>query len=242
VDETSGRGQEKPGEPDVKVLIAFADQAVLSGTNLVITLFLMKTVPKEEYGYYSIAFAVSLFLISLQNAIVTTPLAVLLAGKSHEERDHYVAALHWGQIITLVPAAAAGLAVTGVMYFFWFRNAGVLTIGGLCFAAVGILQREFLRAYHFARQSPSTVLRLDSSYAVAFLALVAAAYMSFRMSAPVVFGLMGISALVTSAFFKRGTWKFDWPAIRASYREHWPFAKWSLTGVMVTHVQSYCNL
>src|SRR2546430_12921223 len=57
---------------------------------------LIRTVPQEEYGYYSIAFAASLFLISIQNAVVTTPLAVLLAAKKDEERHRYPAALYWG--------------------------------------------------------------------------------------------------------------------------------------------------
>src|SRR5438093_4000598 len=64
--------------------IAFVDQAVLSATNLFISLILIKNVPKAEYGYYSIVLAISLFLVSMQNAIVTTPLAVSLAGKKGE--------------------------------------------------------------------------------------------------------------------------------------------------------------
>jgi O-antigen/teichoic acid export membrane protein len=222
--------------------IAFLDQAILSGANFAITIVLLRTVAKEEYGYYSIAFAVSLFLVSLQNAVVTTPLAVLLAGKRAEEKDEYVGALYWGQIIAAIPAAGIGLAASGYIYFLGLKNVEVLTIAALSFAAVGILQREFLRAYYFAKQSPLIVLRLDSSYALMLLALLALIHWSFRITAPLAFILMGISALATSALFTRRTWKFHWPAIRESYREHWPFAKWSLTGVAVTHVQSYCSL
>src|SRR5438876_369614 len=124
----------------VKSGVAFLDQAILSGTNFAITIVLMKTVAKEEYGYYSIAFAVSLFLVSLQNAVVTTPLAVLLAGKRGAEKDDYVAALYWGQIIAAIPAAAIGIAASIIVYWFGIKNVAVLTIGSVCFAAVGILQ------------------------------------------------------------------------------------------------------
>src|SRR5438876_4686365 len=107
---------------------AFLDQAILSGANFVIAIILMKTVAKEEYGYYSIAFAVSLFLVSLQNAVVTTPLAVLLAGKRGAEKDDYVAALYWGQIIAAIPAAAIGIAASIIVYWFGIKNVAVLTI------------------------------------------------------------------------------------------------------------------
>src|SRR5947199_326008 len=93
---------------------AFVDQAILSGTNFVTAIILMKTAAKEDYGYYSIAFAASLFLVSLQNAVVTTPLAVLLAGKRGEE-DDYVGALYWGQLLAAIPAAGLGLAGSGVL-------------------------------------------------------------------------------------------------------------------------------
>src|SRR5881628_2967328 len=88
----------------VKSGAAFLDQAILSGANFVTAVVLMKTVTTEEYGYYSIAFAASLFLVSLQNAVVTTPLAVLLAGKCDSEKDDYAGALYWGQVISIVPA------------------------------------------------------------------------------------------------------------------------------------------
>ena len=165
----------------VKSGAAFLDQAIISGANFVTAIVLMKTVPTEEYGYYAIAFAASLFLVSLQNAVVTTPLAVLLASKSGEEEDDYAGALYWGQIISIIPAAALGVTATGILYFVGIDDIKVLTIGSVCFAAVGILLREFSRAYYFAKQSPFTVLLLDSCYTLTYLALIGLAYSSFQI-------------------------------------------------------------
>ncbi|HEY2384488.1 MAG TPA: polysaccharide biosynthesis C-terminal domain-containing protein [Terriglobia bacterium] len=221
---------------------AFLDQAILSGTNFVAAFILIKTVAKEEYGYYSIALAASLFLVSIQNAVVTTPLAVLLAGKHDEEKDSYAGSLYWGQMMALVPAAAAGLLSSVALYLYGFHGMKVVMAGCLSFAAAGLLLREFARAYYFAEQSPYTVLLLDSYYAAAFLVLIGVVYRSFRMTAATAFVVMGISALVATALIKNRNWIFSWPAIRESYREHWPLAKWSLAGVLVTHLQSYCTL
>src|SRR5207247_8618782 len=84
--------------------VALIDQAILSATNLVIAFILIKTVPKEEYGHYSIVFAVSLFLISIQNAIVTTPLAVLLAANDTHRKKLYAAALYRVECADIMPA------------------------------------------------------------------------------------------------------------------------------------------
>jgi O-antigen/teichoic acid export membrane protein len=226
----------------VKSGLAFLDQAVLSGINFVGAIILMKTAGKEQYGYYSIAFAISLFLVSLQNAVVTTPLAVLLAGKKGEAGDVYAGALYWGQIIAVVPLSILGLTATGILYLSGLGTTQLSTISALCFAGIGILLREYSRAYHFAKQFPSTVLLLDSTFAVIYLVLLGWCYCAMQITAPLAFVLMGIASILSAAVFRQRTWKFHWADIRASYRENWAFAKWSLTGVMVTHVQSYCNL
>jgi O-antigen/teichoic acid export membrane protein len=183
----------------------------------------------------------SLFLVSLQNAVVTTPLAVLLAGKEGEAKDVYAGALYWGQIIAVVPVSVLGLAVTGILHFSGLGTSQISTISALCFAGIGILLREFSRAYHFARQSTSTVLALDSAFAAGYFVLLGVCY-PVGITAPLAFVLMGVSSILSAVVFKERSWKFHWAAIRESYRENWAFAKWSLTGVMVSHLQSYCNL
>src|SRR5438067_5786369 len=138
----------------LKPAIAALDQALLSGANFFVAFLLIRTVPQEEYGYYSIAFAASLFLISIQNAVVTTPLAVLLAAKKDEERHRYPAALYWGQFLVLVPAVIIGFFITAGLRLYGMSPLKVWTIGAICVSATGILLREFLRAYYFALESP----------------------------------------------------------------------------------------
>jgi O-antigen/teichoic acid export membrane protein len=226
----------------LKSAAAFLDQAILSGANFLVAFLLIKTVPTEQYGYYSIAFAVSLFLMSVQNAVVTTPLAVLLAAKDSGERHRYPAALFWGQLIGIIPTVLAGLTVTAMLYFFGMDVVQVSTICALCLAATGILVREFCRAYYFATESPFIVLALDSCYVATYLALMGLAFWFFRISVPWVFILMGLSGFLTSAVFTKGKWRLTLADIRASYIENWKFGKWALGGVLVTHVQSYCTL
>src|SRR5207249_267964 len=101
----------------VKSELAFLDQAVLSATNFLLSIILIKSVPKSEYGYYSIATAILLFLVSIQNAVVTTPLLVLLITKKGDDKQRYVTALYFGQLMVLLPAVGVGVALTGTLYF-----------------------------------------------------------------------------------------------------------------------------
>jgi O-antigen/teichoic acid export membrane protein len=226
----------------LKPAIAVLDQALLSGVNFLVAFLLIKTVSQEQYGYYSIAFAISLFLISIQNAVVTTPLAVLLAAKKDEEKRRYPASLYWGQCLALVPALIIGLMITAALHIVGTSPLKVWIIGALCLGAVGILVREFLRAYYFAIESPVIVFLLDSCYVLIFLALIGGSIVLSHTSVPYVFLFMGIAGVLASVFFSRQRWKFHLADIRANYAENWKIGKWSLAGIFVTHLQSYCTL
>src|SRR5437762_3427053 len=171
--------------------VAFADQAVLSGTNFLVAFILIKTVPKNEYGYYSIVFAISLFLVSIQNALVTTPLAVLLAAKTAERKQGYIAALYSGQLLVVAPVAALGLIVTALLYAWGLDTIEVWTMGALWVAAVGILLREFTRAFYFAQESPLAVFKLDAIFTFIYVALIIGAFAFFRITVPLVLVFMG---------------------------------------------------
>ena len=226
----------------LKPAIAALDQALLSGTNFFVSFLLIKTIPQEQYGYYSIAFAASLFLISIQDAVVTTPLAVLLAAKKNEEKLHYPASLYWGQFLAIVPAMIIGLLITAALRMSGMDPLKVWTIGAVCVGATGILAREFLRAYYFALESPVVVLVLDLCYVLIFVALIGGSFaLLSHTSVPSLFVFMGIAGLMT-ALFGRRKWPFSLPTIRSNYAENWKFGKWSLAGIFVTHLQSYCTL
>jgi O-antigen/teichoic acid export membrane protein len=226
----------------LKPAIAALDQALLSGTNFFVAFLLIRTVPQGQYGYYSIALAVSLFLISIQDAVVTTPLVVLLAAKKNEERQRYPAALYSGQFLVLVPAVIIGLLITSTLHRFGMSPLVVWIIGALCLGATGILAREFLRAYYFALESPVVVFVLDLCYVLIYVGLIGGSFVLSRTSVPSIFLFMGIAGLIASVLFNRQKWTFRLAEIRAHYAENWKFGKWSLAGIFVTHVQSYCTL
>lgn len=220
--------------------VATIDQAMLSALNFIVSIILIKTVSKVEFGYYSIAFAVVQLLLSIHNSIVNTPLAVLLVEKKGETRKIYPASLYYGQFIVILPAACLGIAAAGFISIFGIETTVTPIIAAISFLVIGLSAREFLRAYYYAEETSLRVLKLDVYYVFLYMSLIFFVYFFVKVSIGIVFIMNGFSALVVSLFFVRQSkWQFNGEFIKESYRENWKFGKWAFLGVVVTHMQNY---
>lgn len=224
--------------------IASIDQAFLSGLNFLISIVLIKIVSKPEYGYYSIFFSIILFMASIQTAVINTPLAVLLITKKGDEKRKYVGSLFFGQNLLLIPLALIGVIGGVVMWYFNLLEPSLSAIiVAISLAFIGILLREFLRAYFFADEIPKTVLIIDVLYVILFIILGFFAYIFSHLNVAAVFFLMGLSSFLVGIFFiNRNKWNFSRSDIKLSYSENWKYGKWALFGVTVTHIQTYSYL
>ena len=223
----------------INTAVASVDQATLSALSFIIQIILIRHVSKVEYGYYSIAFTISLFILTIQNAVVNTPLAVLLVTKKNSERKNYAASLCYGQFLVIIPAVCFGLAVAVMLAHLGFDSTQVAIGAAVCFAAIGNLYREFFRAYFFAEQNSFKVLKIDTIYAILFLGAVALIYLLFHVSVAAIFIMIGICGLLASLVFSwQQNWKYNLESIKQSYAENWKYGKWALVGVIVTHIQS----
>jgi O-antigen/teichoic acid export membrane protein len=226
-----------------KSLIASADQAILSAMNFLTAIILIKMVSRVEYGYYSIAFTIILFLISIQNAIINAPLAVLLVQKKSTQKREYVSSLCYGQYIAILPAACFCFAITLLLKFQGLDSTLAAIIISICFAVFGILLREFIRSYFFADEKAMKVFKLDVLYVTLFFGFITLTYLFFKINVGKIFFITGLSALLVGMFFgKNINWQFRLKPIKESYSENWKFGKWALGGVTVTHLQNYCYL
>jgi O-antigen/teichoic acid export membrane protein len=224
--------------------IATIDQAFLSGLNFLISIVLIKTVSKPEYGYYSIFFSIILLMASIQTAVINTPLAVLLINKKGDERTKYTGSLFFGQNLFLIPLAVFGVIGGFVVWYFNLLEPTLSAIiAAISLAFIGILCREYLRAYYYASESPNVVLVIDVLYVVLITILGYIAYLISQLNVTAVFILMGLSSFLVGIFFiKRNKWEFSHNDIKSSYSENWKYGRWALFGVIVTHIQTYSYL
>ena len=261
IDKYSNTLKEKfPGRLFFNSIIASFDQGLLSILHFFITFILIKTVSKADYGYFSIAWAVSFFLVSLQNAVVTTPLSVLYISKTQNDRWNYAKALWQGQYLLLTPIILFGLLIVFFFYLHGYNQTKVSIAGAVCITSIGIFSREFLRSYYFVIENAGKVLTLDLVYIACNLFLVFSLYFFFHPTVPVILIVIGFSSVIatlvsdlklsrTTSFisgiidrFKSGQPEADFELIRTSYKENWIFGKWSLLGVIISHLQNHCYL
>jgi len=223
--------------------IASLDQAMLSALNFLISIILIKTVSKEEYGYYAIAFSISQLLIWIHNSIVNAPLAVLLVEKNGSQKNQYSASLCYGQFFAILPAVSLGIACAGLLLYWDPDTTKASIVAAVSLSAIGILFREFLRALFFAEETPIQVLKLDMYYSVIFLFLIILSYLFYKISIAAIFIMNGASGfLISLSYVRKQQWQYHKSAIKESYRENWKFGKWALVGVIVTHMQNYSYL
>lgn len=221
--------------------IAVLDQALVSASGFLVSVLLIKTVSKSEYGYYAIALPISLFLGSIQNALVNAPMSVLLAAKKGEARQRYLSSLARGQLVVLLPGSLAAVVVLSFAGQ-WVLDPAARSIAvALAAALTALLWREFLRNYQFARETPGDVLRMDALYAVLLaVSLCGLAYV-FRITVAAVWVVMGVASLAATMPFGQGLARrhaVDW----AAFGENWHFGRWALLGVLVTHIQTYSHV
>jgi O-antigen/teichoic acid export membrane protein len=226
-----------------KSLIAAVDQATLSGLSFLISIILIKHVPKVEYGYYSIGFAILLFVVSVQQAIVSTPLAVLLVEKKDQEKKWYAGSLCYGQFIIIIPVVCLGLAATALLSYGRLNSTQTWVSASVCFAVIGLILREYLRSYLYAEEQPLEAFKIDAVYIFLVLSLIIPIYLFFTISVPAIFVITGINGIVIGLFFGRKQgWYYNKDSVRKSYSENWRYGKWALFGGFVTYISNYSYL
>jgi len=227
-----------------KTGIGFFDQGLLSAFNFALGTILIRTVSKTQYGLYVLAASIILLVVGFQNALITTQFTVLAPAKAADEQDRFCAALNIGQFIYWIP-----LAVLFILALYLLRACGalgseylpLLTICAV--SALGVLSREFLRAYYYFKLEPSLVLFIDIAYILLFSSAFGAC-LFFDVPNAHLYALagMGMAGFIASVKGMRSL-KAKLPSISketllAPLKECWKNGKWALLGVAVTWLQT----
>ncbi|MGB9149749.1 MAG: hypothetical protein WCB36_05830 [Burkholderiales bacterium] len=230
----------KPLRMRTSVVISVLDQAWLSAANLVLGVFLIKQSSKEEYGSYVLGYAIIWFLIGVQNALVTTQMAVLAPGRSTSEQGRFCSALAIGQFAIFVPVVIFIVLIGLVLGWNGDANGSALAYA-IAISTLGVILREFFRSYFFLRLNPILVFGLDVTFvALLFAGLWAAIQMkipSINLAALVIMGIASLVVGVVSASLAREVLAVRLADVRPALQESWQHGRWALAGVSVTWLQ-----
>jgi len=182
-------------------------QAVLSASNLLVGLILIRRSSDEQYGYYVLTLTVVMLLAALQNAFIQPQLVVRMTGATDAERADLIGGLYRDQrrllpvFAVIIFALALDTTTTGVLpaRAAWVCMAATLAI-------LASLYREFFRMLLFAHRQSVEVLKADVIYAALLISSAMLATLSPAAAAFAACG-MACAALAGGLMCSKSMWR-----------------------------------
>lgn len=225
-----------------RIVYSILDQGVLSLLSFLVGIWLIRTTGKSQYGLYLAGNSAYLYVVGVQNALITTQMTVLAPLKRDGERDSFCGALLKGQRLlftlplSLVAAGAFILAAAG-----WRTSDALLLAGTVAAISLGILSKEFYRSYFFQIHSPQLVLAIDLLFGVLWLAGMAGGRGLFpehlHLLALAASGLASLLAALAAARIARLPAPDGVTPAATALGDAWRGGRWALAGMTVTWLQ-----
>ena len=210
-------------------IISLADQAVFSGSMLLVNILLARWTSPEEFGAFSVLFAIFLIFAGFHNALIVEPMSVFGARKQAAARQVYfrhVYLIH-GAVVAVL-AMVAGLAIV-------FLGGESLRTAKWALPLVIPLAMTFWLARRacYVESKPGKALGMSASYAI--LTVLGLFWLSYTeslstFSAFMLFGLAGFIVSLPVAFnaLVQRTPESS-AAIVSTIRQHLSYGRWSLS-------------
>lgn len=184
-----------------------AIQALLSGSNFLVGLLLVRRTPDAQYGYFVLISTIVLLSVILQGAFIQPPMVIRLTRYDRAQRADLIGGLIRDQsrlVPLILGVAALLLFALYVAQRLTLPLAAIIVSGTL--AVIAALRREFFRMVLFAYRRPNDVLKSDLLYCallvsgafVATLTTFAAAATALTLS---------LSAFIAGELLSRTLWR-----------------------------------
>lgn len=216
---------------------AVLDQALLSATNFLVGLLLIRYSSDADYGQYVLAFNGLLLLTSFQGALIGGPLMVLAPKKSPEEQRAMVAELYrrvMGFCLRATPILLLLLPIVA-----WLAGQTLefaLLVAAFIVAAHAAIEREYLRSALMIYARPNAVLAADTVYALVLAATALLAILLVRPAAPA--AVLGIAVaswigarVAHASFGKQPGWSTQPAPLALS--QVLPLGYWAAAGSLI---------
>lgn len=220
-----------------KSIATLMDQAVISATNFLTCVIISRASSKEELGLYLLGFSIVLFVLGVQQSLISSPYTVFSQRLKGNEHATYTGSTIIHQLgisaITILSLTIGGAAI-------FYSSIGpiglALVIRVLAIVILFILLREYCRRVCFAWFRFKTPLVLDFCIAIIQLSglLLLARY--GWLSASRAFLVIGAACGVVAIGWLITNWKEFDPQLIHTWKDlwrNWSFGKWVLAGNMV---------
>lgn len=227
------------------VSMTLADQAIISGSNFVVSILLARYLGAEEFGKYYIAWVFVLFAAALQFTIVAQPMMSIGPKEVVSSQRAYFGAVFGQQLVTVAAVFVllyAGFLVVGIV----LGNPKLSDVAlPVAVVAGAFLMQEFVRRFAFTRQHSRIAIRLDTVAYLTQLVLILAWRYTFGLNADTVLwliaGAFGLSFLAGLPYLSRGV-AWDPHILGSVAARHWRFYKWLVPANLLMWVTNFASL
>ncbi len=215
---------------------ALADQTMVSGVNFLTNVLLARSLGLAEFGRFTLAWMAVQFVISIQNAMIVSPMMSIGPKQSDADSSAYFGAVVVQQLCFGVLAFIVllyGVRLSGAFFPEWRVEGLALPLA--CTALVFQLQ-DFLRRYFFTRKRAATALANDAVAYLGRLAGLAWLFWWYRSNdiADVLWVIAAAFAFAT-ALGSPGLGGLVWRAQHwlTVAKRNWRFARWLVASAVV---------
>ncbi|MYM76016.1 hypothetical protein GTP56_28020 [Duganella sp. FT134W] len=220
--------------------LSLANQALASGGNFLLSLYLARQMALEQFGIYSMCYGACTLYVGIGNALLLTQMTVTSGARPQHLRDAFaghtlcgVVALGGALLLLALPAAALMAA--------WHRPGA----GAIAFAAVSasmMLGCEFFVSHAYLRRREGGALQVNA--ATLFTLSGGMAILTLRHHQPQAAEALALYALATGLAallaYASGPLRLrsSVSGMRSDWRASWQHGRWALGGVAITWVQA----
>lgn len=225
-----------------QVVISFLDQAMLSAANFMVGIVLIKFVTKVDYGLYVLAYTIILFIVGLQNALITTQMTVLAPTKPKHEQDEFCNSLCMGQYLLYVPAAIiAIIVIIALHYIDAIGDEQRQLAATILMVTMGVLFREFYRSFFFLKSQSGNVLVIDIVFVATTCVGLLVGWLTYRDQLHIIalytFGLASLASGFVAIARGKFSITFDMQRSLTSLKESFAHGRWALGGIVLSLIQ-----
>lgn len=218
---------------------AVLDQGLFAGSNFVMNVLLARWLEPTEYGAFSLAFAIFLFVGCIHTALLTEPMLVFAPSHYKDRPGEYLGTLIYGHFGFAVIGSVGLSLAAAVLYFFGSADLAAVLLA-LAASSPFILFLWLMRRACYGQFRPRLAAAGGGIYLVL---MVAGAYFIYRfelLSPATALSVMALSSLLV-AFWLARRLGMKLPAIfgelsKESLSRHWGYGRWSIANRMLNWV------
>ncbi len=207
---------------------ALTDQAVVSGTNFLTSVMLLRFMGVREFGVFALAWMSVLFVNSIQSAMIVAPMMSISPKQEEKDRPTYFGAVVFQELLLVFVCFVLVFVAIRVFSGFYSRTDLRQIALPLAVSAFAYQLQDFLRRYFFAtRQSRRAFLDDALSYLTQLPILFLFHRAGHLNSATALWVMAGTSILgLVPGWFWVEPLDFSWEQIQAISLRHWRFSRW----------------